>query len=182
MHLSHFAVVRFTIYAPAQVDDEGLLIQDSVNVQFSPILTYDLTVGGQERRLGENDNAQVKVVCSVIFLSSLDVHEGTCQLPTLDKVPLAGSFQLSVPLTSSGELVGGSGYGVNVTSCPSEWFFHRPSGSCRFCDDTKSVCRGGRELPVPRPGYWSDLEENAELGFVYAAIHTTSLIASGSYF
>ena len=157
---------------PRQVDDEGLRIQDSVNVQFSPILTYDLTDGGQERRLGgSNDEAQVQVVCAVIFLSSLDIHEGTCRLPTRDKIPLAGSFRLSVSLTSSGELVGGSDYGVNVTSCPAEWFFHRPSGSCRFCDESKSLCRGGKELPVPRPGYWSDLEENAELGFVYVTIH-----------
>ena len=165
---------------PRQVDDEGLRIQDSVNVQFSPILTYDLTDGGQERRLGgSDDEAQVQVVCAVIFLSSLDIHEGTCQLPTRDKIPLAGSFRLSVSLTSSGELVGGSDYGVNVTSCPAEWFFHRPSGSCRFCDESKSLCRGGKELPVPRPGYWSDLEENAELGFVYVTIHKNG--CSGSY-
>ena len=152
---------------PRQVDDEGLLIQDSVNVQFSPILKYDIPDDAQERRLGESDGAQIKVVCSTIFMSSLDLHEGTCQLPTRDKIPLAGSFRLSVSLTSSGDLVGGSDYDVNVTSCPAEWFFHRPSGSCQFCDDSKSLCRGGGELPVPRPGYWSDLEENAELGFVY---------------
>ena len=161
-----------------QMDDEGLLIQDSVDVQFSPLLIYDPTDDGQERRLSESDEAHVAVVCSVIFLASQDLHEGTCQMPNRDKIPLAGAFRLVVSLTSSGELVGGSDFGVNVTSCPAEWFFHRPTGSCLLCDSSKSWCRGGRELPVPKPGYWSDLEENADLGFVCATtIHLLIAVA-----
>ena len=90
-------------------------------------------------------------------------------MPTYNKIPLAGSFRLSVLLPSTGELVGGSEYGINVTACPPEWFFHAPSGRCRACDTSKSVCNGGKELPIPMKGYWSDLD-NAELGFVCATM------------
>ena len=105
-------------------------------------------------------------MCSVKFLTDLDTHIGTCRMPMLDGVPLAGTFSLSVEVAASGELVGGSEYGAEVTSCPVDWFYHKPSRTCQMCDLDKSVCRGGKQLPVPKKGYWSDLE-NAELGFVY---------------
>ena len=145
------------------------MIQDSAEVQFSPILTHDLAIRdeyGQARRLGANDDdgKTIVVVCSVTFLTTEDVHEGRCAMPSDDKVPLAGSFRLSVSLPS-GELVGGSEHGINVAACPSEWFFHTPSGRCKACDMSNSVCNGGKELPIPKRGYWSDLH-NAELGFV----------------
>ena len=155
----------------AQVDDEGMVIRDSVDVQFSPVLKHDLVGDGQARRLGESDDeGTIAVVCSVTFLSSDDVHEGRCAMPSSAKIPLAGSFRLSVSLLS-GELVGGSEYGIDVTACPPEWFFHAPSGSCKACDTSKSVCNGGKELPIPKQGFWSDFD-NAELGFVCA---TTSI-------
>jgi hypothetical protein len=147
-----------------------MVIRDSAEVQFSPILTHDLVVArnddGQARRLGDesDDDGTIVVVCSVIFLTTEDVHEGRCAMPSDNKIPLAGSFRLSV-LLASGELVGGSEHGINVTSCPPEWFFHSPSGRCKACDTSKSVCNGGKELPIPKKGYWSDLG-NAELGFV----------------
>ena len=108
------------------------------------------------------------MVCSVKFITALDVHEGTCRMPTLDGAPLAGSFALSAEL-ASGEHVGGSDYSVEVTSCPKDWFYHKPTGACQVCDLEKSECRGGRELPVPKRGYWSDLA-NADLGFVCATM------------
>ena len=104
-------------------------------------------------------------MCSVKFLTCLDTHIGTCRMPTVSGVPLAGSFSLNVEL-ASGDQVGGSEYSVEVASCPEFWFYHKPTGTCAECDLDKSVCRGGKELPVPKRGYWSDLE-NAELGFVY---------------
>ena len=156
------------------MDDEGMLIQDSGAVQFSPILTWvrdgQATRRHTQRRTlkregGDDDGAAVVVVCSAKYLAALDRHVGTCGLPTRNGIPLAGSFSLEVEL-ASGELVGGSEYSVEVTSCPENWFYHKPSGECFKCDLEKSICRGGKELPVPKRGYWSDLE-NAELGFVY---------------
>ena len=143
------------------------MIRDSAEVQFSPILTHDLVIrnDGQARRLGESDgDGTIVVVCSVIFLTTEDVHEGRCAMPSDDKIPLAGSFRLSISLPS-GELVGGADHGINVTACPPDWFFHSPSGRCKTCDTSKSVCNGGKELPIPKKGYWADLA-NAELGFV----------------
>jgi len=147
-----------------------MVIRDSADVQFSPILTHDLAIrddDGQARRLGENDDdgKTIMVVCSVTFLTNEDVHEGRCAMPSDKKIPLAGSFRLSVLLPPTGELVGGSELSINVTACPPEWFFHVPSESCKACDTSKSVCNRGRELPIPKRGYWSDLN-NAELGFV----------------
>ena len=146
-----------------------MVIRDSAEVQFSPILTHDLVIrdDGQARRLGESDGDgnTIVVVCSVTFLTTEGVHEGRCAMPSQDKIPLAGSFRLSVSLPSTGELVGGSEYGINVTACPEEWFFHALSGRCKACDTSKSVCDGGKQLPIPKKGYWSDLD-NAELGFV----------------
>ena len=144
-------------------------------MQFSPILTHDLLIRNDDdeaRRLGESDGdgTIVVVVCSVTFLTTEDVHEGRCAMPSDNKIPLAGSFRLSV-LLASGDLVGGSEHGINVTSCPPEWFFHSPSGRCKACDTSKSVCNGGKELPIPKKGYWSDLD-NAELGFVCAMMTT----------
>ena len=104
-------------------------------------------------------------MCSVKFLSASNTHVGTFGLPTRDGIPLAGSFSLKVEF-ASGELVSGSEYSAEVMSCSEDWFYHKPSGECFKCDLEKSMCRGGKELPVPRRGYWSDLE-NAELGFVY---------------
>ena len=148
------------------IDEEGLLVQDSGAVQFNPIITW---LGNEQavrrrtrRRPLEEVIEEVVVVCSVKYLPALDTHVGTCRMPTLDGVPLAGSFSLSVEV-ASGELVGGSEYRVEVASCPEFWFFHKPTGACLECDLDKSVCRGGKELPVPKKGYWSDLE-NAELG------------------
>ena len=161
----------------APVDEEGVLIQDSGAVHFSPVLTWvgdgQATRRTQRRTLtregGDDDGtAAVVVVCSVKYLTALDKHIGTCGLPTRNGIPLAGSFSLSVEL-ASGELVGGSEYGVEVTSCPEDWFYHKPSGACVECDLDKSVCRGGKELPVPMKGYWSDLE-NAELGYVFSSV------------
>ena len=145
-----------------------MVIQDSAEVQFSPVLTHNLVSDddSQPRRLDEgNGHGTIVVVCSVTFTS--DVHEGRCALPSFDKIPLAGSFRLSVSLPSTGELVGGSGYDIEVTACPEEWFFHTPSGRCKACDTSMSVCNGGKELPIPKRGFWSDLD-NAELGFVCA--------------
>ena len=146
------------------VDDEGLLIRDSGAVQFSPVITWVGHHGPTVRRRRPLD--EIVVVCSVKFLTALDVHEGSCRMPTLDGAPLAGSFALSAEL-ASGEQVGGSDYSVEVTSCPKDWFYHKPTGACNICDLEKSECRGGRELPVPKRGYWSDLA-NADLGFVCA--------------
>ena len=148
------------------VDDEGLLIRDSGAVQFSPVITWVGHHGQTVRRRRPLD--EIVVVCSVKFITALDVHEGTCRMPTLDGAPLAGSFALSAEL-ASGEQVGGSDYSVEVTSCPKDWFYHKPTGACQVCDLEKSECRGGRELPVPKRGYWSDLA-NADLGFVCATM------------
>ena len=147
-----------------------MIIRDSAEVQFTPVLTHELHLigddDGQVRRLGESDNnGTIVVVCSITFLTYLDVHEGRCAMPSHDKIPLAGSFNLRVTL-NSGNLVGGTEYGLQVTSCPKDWYFHRPSGRCVECDLDKSICRGGRELPVPKKGFWSDLE-HAELGYMY---------------
>ena len=151
-----------------------MTIRDSASVQFSPILTHDLIRDANDeraRRLDKSDDdgeaTTIVVVCSVTFLTTEDVHEGRCAMPSDDKIPLAGSFRLSVALPSTGELVGGSEHGINVASCPSEWFFHSPSGRCKACDLSKSTCNGGSQLPIPKKGYWSDLD-NAELGFVCA--------------
>lgn len=133
------------------IDDEGLLIENSADIQFNPVLTH-------------NDE-DVMVVCSVVYLSADDVHKGKCALPTVDKIPLAGSFNLSVTL-NSGEFIGDHQYQFYVSSCPKDWFYHRPTGRCVECELGKSVCRGGRELPVPKKGYWADLE-HAELGYMY---------------
>ena len=56
-------------------------------------------------------------MCSVKFITALDTHVGSCRMPTLNRVPLAGSFPLSVEL-SSGEQVGGSEYSVEVAELP----------------------------------------------------------------
>ena len=137
------------------VDDEGFLIQDSGAVQFNPVIRW---VGNEQavrrstrRRPLEDLIEEVVVVCSVKYLTALDTHVGTCRLPTLDGVPLAGFFSLKVEL-SSGELVGGSDVSVEVASCPEFWFYHSPTGACVECDLDKSVCRGGKELPVPKKG------------------------------
>ena len=145
------------------VDNEGLIIQDSGAVQFNPVLSWD----GVGHHGGDEEEAVMvpPVVCSVKYLTTLGVHVGTCRMPTLNGVPLAGSFSLSVEL-ASGELVGGSDSSIEVASCPEFWFYHKPSGACVGCDLDKSVCRGGKELPVPKKGYWSDLE-NAELGYAF---------------
>ena len=158
----------------APVDDEGLLVQDCGAVQFNPRITwvpvgYEQTVRHSTRRHPlEEVIEEVVVVCSVKYLSALDTHVGTCRMPTLNGVPLAGSFSLAVEL-ASGELVGGSEYSVEVTSCPQNWFYHKSTGACVECDLDKSVCRGGKELPVPMKGFWSDLE-NAELGYVFGLL------------
>ena len=152
------------------VDKEGLLVQDSGAVQFNPMITW---VGYQQaavrrstrRRPLEESIEEVAVVCSVKYLSAIDTHVGTCRMPTLDGIPIAGTFSLSVEL-ASGELVGGSEYSIEVASCPEFWFYHKMSGACVECDLDKSICRGGKELPVPKKGYWSDLE-NAELGYAF---------------
>ena len=162
------------------IDDEGLLIENSADIQFNPVLTHN-----------EDD---VTVVCSVFYLSADDVHKGKCALPTVDKIPLAGGFNLSVTL-SSGELVSGNQYSMYVSSCPKDWFYHRPTGRCVECELGKSVCRGGRELPVPKKGcvaaccvyslcsrfkmtpsarYWADLE-HAELGYMYTCNYPGAL-------
>jgi hypothetical protein len=146
------------------VDAEGLLLQDSGGVQFNPILTW-AGDGQTAVRTRRRPLEEVTVVCSVKYLSALDTHVGLCRMPTLNGAPLAGSFSLSVQLTS-GELIGGSEYSVEVTSCPRDWFYHKPTGTCVKCDLEKSVCRGGKELPVPKQGFWSDLA-NAELGYVF---------------
>ena len=87
-----------------------------------------------------------------------------CAMPSDGKSPLAGSFRLSISLPS-GELFGESEYGINVTACPPEWFFHVPSGSCKTCDTSKSVRNGEKVAYSQKKGYWADLD-NAELGFV----------------
>ena len=46
------------------IDDEGLLIENSADIQFNPVLTH-------------NDE-DVMVVCSVVYLSADDVHKGKC--------------------------------------------------------------------------------------------------------
>ena len=144
------------------VDDEGLLIQDSGAVQFSPVLTWIGARTGARRR---HPLEEIVVICGVKFLPVLDLHVGTCQMPKYNGVPLAGSFSLEVGLVS-GELVGGGEYSVEVTSCPEHYFYNVLDDACQLCDLKKAECRGGRELPVPKKGYWSDLE-NAELGYVY---------------
>ena len=154
------------------IDEEGLVVQDSGAVQFSPKITwvgYEQVVRRSSRRRPlEEVIEEVVVVCSVKYLSAIDTHVGTCRMPTRNRVPLAGSFSLAVEL-ASGELVGGSEYSAEVASCPEDWFYHKPSGACVECDLDKSVCRGGKELPVPMKGYWSDLE-NAELGYVFSSV------------
>jgi hypothetical protein len=149
------------------VDDEGLLIQDSGAEQFNPVITWVgyAQTDGSTRRLEEEVIEEIVVVCSAKYLAALDTHIGTCRMPTINAVPLAGPFSLSVEL-ASGEEVGGAEYSVEVESCPENWFYHKPTGACSKCDLDKSICRGGKELPVPKRGFWSDLE-NAELGYVY---------------
>jgi hypothetical protein len=49
------------------VDEEGLRIQDSADIQFKPTLTHV-------------DEA-IKIECAVIFLSADDMHQGTCSMP-----------------------------------------------------------------------------------------------------
>ena len=162
-----------------------MVIRDSADVQFSPILTQDLVIrdeDGQVRRLVESDDdgKTIEVVCSVTFLTAEDVHEGRCAMPSYDKAPLAGNFRLSVSLPSTGELIGGVEHSINVAACPEEWFFQTPSGTCKGCDTSKSVCRGGKELPVPKKGYWSDLD-NAELGFVCVTMIADDFCGLGGY-
>jgi hypothetical protein len=49
------------------VDDEGLRIEDSADVQFTPILAHV--------------DEDIEIECAVIFISATDVHEGTCSMP-----------------------------------------------------------------------------------------------------
>ena len=151
LHPSRAEAADSVVFYIFPADDEGLIIEDSAEIQFNPVLTH-----------AEED---ITVLCGIVYLSANNVHKGKCALPTLNKIPLAGSFNLSVTL-NSGELIGGTEYGLQVTSCPKDWFFHRPTGRCVECDLDKSICRGGKELPVPKKGYWADLE-HAELGYMY---------------
>ena len=79
------------------------MVRDLAEVQFSPILTLDLDDDGQARSLSESDgDGTIVVVCLVTFLTTEDVHEGRCAMPSQDEIPLAGSFRLSVSLPIDG--------------------------------------------------------------------------------
>ena len=124
LHSDRVEAADQLVFRIIPMDDEGLRIEDSAEIQFMPILAHD-----------EED---VMIVCSVVFLPMDNVHQGKCAMPTFDKIPLAGAFHLSVAL-STGGLVGDSELGVNVTSCPKDWFYHRPTARCVKCDLDKSV-------------------------------------------
>ena len=77
--------LRFLI---TPIDDEGMLIEDSVDVLFAPVLEHDK----------EKD---IPVVCAVVFQPDTNLHEGTCAMPLHENAPLAGEFRLAVNLATS---------------------------------------------------------------------------------
>ena len=138
--------LRFLI---TPIDDEGMLIEDSVDVQFAPVLEHDK----------EKD---VPVVCAVVFQTDTNLHEGTCAMPLHDNAPLAGEFRLAVNLVTSNffndtalrvtqELVGGAAHSVSVKSCP-EGFFLDPGFSsegvvrCTPCELRTMTCPAGNNV------------------------------------
>ena len=118
--------------------------------------------------------------CSVVYEATSGKHLGTCALPTdpENNEPVAGSFAIRV-LDADGNLVSGSAAEFDVTGCPPEFFFHSPSGKCAGCP-RGATCAGGKQLPVPEPGYWSDVDY-AELGKVYPCEHTANCRGGASY-
>ena len=166
------------------VDDEGMKILNSADIQFVPVIAH-------------LEEEEIEVTCAVYFVSELDKHRGSCAMPYhlkprgnggVERIPLSGKFNLSVGYELDGAvaddgrrqlstypflaLVGATEYMIDVTSCPSEWYYDVLTARCRACDLEKSVCRGGRELPVPKKGFWSDLE-NSHLGYVYTCVTLT---------
>ena len=97
LHPSRAEAADSVVFYIFPADDEGLIIEDSAEIQFNPVLTH-----------AEED---ITVLCGIVHLSANNVHKGKCALPTLNKIPLAGSFSLSVTL-NSGELIGGTEYGL----------------------------------------------------------------------
>ena len=137
--------LRFLI---TPIDDEGMLIEDSVDVQFAPVLKHDT----------ETD---IPVVCAVVFQPDTSLHEGTCAMPLHDNAPLAGEFRLAVDLITSSindtavlvtrELVGGTVHSVDVTSCPQGFFLDDSKTAeggvrCTPCEPRTMSCPAGSRL------------------------------------
>ena len=135
--------LRFLI---TPIDDEGMLIEDSVDVQFAPVLEHD-------------KETDIPVVCAVVFQPDTNLHEGTCAMPLHENAPLAGEFRLAVNLVTSSivndtavlvtqELVGGAAHSVNVASCPQDFFLDTSTSSegvvrCTPCEMRTMTCPPG---------------------------------------
>ena len=145
------------------IDDEFMLIEDSVDVQFAPVLKH-------------NNEKDIPVVCAVIFQPDTNLHKGTCAMPLHNNAPLAGSFRLEVNLVTFNIidteltavlvtqelLVGGTAHSINVTSCPEGFFLDDTSESfdgvmsCTPCDARTMTCPPGSSLGALalNPGYY----------------------------
>ena len=88
-------------------------------------------------------------------------------MPTVDGEHVAGDFSLEV-IDGAGDLVGGSASPFTVSSCPVDYFFKQSTGKCTSCP-AGADCAGGKQLPVPQPGFWSELVGYADLGEVFEA-------------
>ena len=129
------------------VDDEGMLIEDSVDMLFAPVLEHDK----------EKD---IPVVCAVVFVPDTNLHEGTCAMPLHENAPLAGEFSLAVNLVTSNivndtavlvtqALVGGAVHSVNVASCPQDFFLDTSTSAegvvrCTPCEPRTMTCPAGQ--------------------------------------
>ena len=138
--------LRFLI---TPIDDEGMLIEDSVDVQFATVLEHD-------------EEKDLPVVCAITFQPDTNLHEGTCAMPLHDNAPLAGEFRLAVNLVTNSifndtairvtqELVGGAAHSVNVASCPQDFFLDTSKSAegvvrCTPCEPRTMTCSAGSVL------------------------------------
>ena len=100
-------------------------------------------------------------------------------MPSNGEEHIAGTFSLEV-LDTNGELVSGGATSFEVSSCPTGFFFYSPTGECKGCP-SGARCPGGRVLPIPVPGYWSELEGYAELGEVFECVHRANCRGGAMY-
>ena len=156
--ISAYGELAFTVN-PA--DLTGMPIKDASNIAFNAELLHPTSSGRRRLQAGST-------TCSVSYTTA--GHGGACKLPTLTTGErIAGDFTLVV-FDMASKLVGGSGTVVRVESCPEGYFFHSPNAECKACPKG-ALCPGGKVLPIPEKGYWSELKGYADLGKVYECVH-----------
>jgi hypothetical protein len=151
------------------IDDTGTPILDASDVIYFGFLD----AVSSRRRLQTGSTT-----CTISYDAALKQHRGNCGMPSDGGIPIAGSFSLRV-LDSDLNLVSGVATSFDVEACPESWFFHSPSGECRGCPKG-ATCAGGKQLPIPDKGYWSDVS-NAELGRVFPCVHTANCRGGDMY-